>query len=569
MPLNTSGQLSLGGATTGESVNLELGKSATATISMNDGDVRSLVSIASGAIRLPTDFYGKSTGPSYTRWYISLATPASHMRNVTFEGVSYSNSSSDPGLYVAMTSTFLNPGQTPYRRRPWFWKFNTDTQTLAWVQRAPVFDLTFSSTGGVENSQLAAVGSSDIQFRGGGGLTAAAGATNFCTPINTSTGAYTGTIQTSSAYIPRRSDSMFPTHNKQDCYFVFIGSNTFSNEAYVARLIPNTFTTYPFHIRGTGFSTRLYPISIDATNRIALFSMNAATSSSSSAATYQLHELDADFNIISGFNFTGELAGINRANATSAVRLIVSHNKTIVGNQNIFMMWHQHTPAVGITGVRVACMNFATKTITWQRNLTSSFSTGLYSTNVDQQSGPAHGILATDDGGCVVTWAASGSGSSQGYMTKLSASGVHQFTNRIIVEGITGMFSGLTSTESQSLVATRGSGVVINWVGGAAANTTSGQSLGYLVNLSVDPAISNVMPATSIGHGMTIRVENATQVTISSASPTIGLTTESPTYIIRQATSGSNVPILSNWTGTLGAGQVSTFTTPTVVGGTI
>lgn len=568
MPLNTSGQLSLGGATTGESVNLELGKSATATISMNDGDVRTLVNIASGVIRLPTDFYGKSTGPSYTRWYITMSTPFNHLRNLTFNGVSYSNSSSDPGLYIAMFSTFLNPGQTPYRARPWFWKLNTDTQTLAWVQRAPVFDLTVSSTSSVQNTQLAAVGSNGIQYRGGGGISASLGSPNFCTPIDTSTGAYTGTIRTTSVFVPPRSDSMFPTHNKQDCYFVRQGSTSTANVGYVSRLIPNTLTEYPFHIRSSAFASRFNPISIDATNRIALFSAGAPTSGSSSPNTYQLHELDADFNIISGFNFTGELAGITRNNATS-LNFAVSHNKNIVGNQNIFIAWGQFTPAQGITGIRVACMNFATKTITWQRQFTSTFSSGLYQLFHDQQSGPGHGIIATDDGGCLLTWGATTistvPATTEGYISKLSASGVHQFTNQITVNG----FQSFTTIQSiQPILATRGSGFVIGICGGPGASSTSGISTGYLVNLSADPSISNVMPSTSIGNGLSIQITNATQVTVSSMSPSIGLTTESPTFITRQANSG-NVPTLSDWTGTLGAGQVSTFITPTVGGGTI
>lgn len=59
MPLNASGPISLGGATTGQSVNLELGLSATAQISMNDTVVRTLFGKASGAISL-FDGYGKS-----------------------------------------------------------------------------------------------------------------------------------------------------------------------------------------------------------------------------------------------------------------------------------------------------------------------------------------------------------------------------------------------------------------------------------------------------------------------------------------------------------------------------
>jgi hypothetical protein len=60
MTLNASGPISLGGSTAGQSVNLELGQSATATISMNDANVRALAGVSSGAISLPGNFWGKS-----------------------------------------------------------------------------------------------------------------------------------------------------------------------------------------------------------------------------------------------------------------------------------------------------------------------------------------------------------------------------------------------------------------------------------------------------------------------------------------------------------------------------
>lgn len=66
MALNSSGPISLGGSTSGQSVNLELGKSATAQISMNDAAVRTLTGKSSGAVIMPTDFYGKSTAFQYT-----------------------------------------------------------------------------------------------------------------------------------------------------------------------------------------------------------------------------------------------------------------------------------------------------------------------------------------------------------------------------------------------------------------------------------------------------------------------------------------------------------------------
>lgn len=63
MALNPSGPISLGGSTAGESIALELGLSATGTISLNDTAVRGLAGVASGAIVMPTDFYGKSNIP--------------------------------------------------------------------------------------------------------------------------------------------------------------------------------------------------------------------------------------------------------------------------------------------------------------------------------------------------------------------------------------------------------------------------------------------------------------------------------------------------------------------------
>jgi hypothetical protein len=62
MSLNSSGPISLGGSTVGQSVSLELGLSATVTISLNDTNVRSLFGVASGTISL-SQGYGKS---SYT-----------------------------------------------------------------------------------------------------------------------------------------------------------------------------------------------------------------------------------------------------------------------------------------------------------------------------------------------------------------------------------------------------------------------------------------------------------------------------------------------------------------------
>lgn len=59
MALNSTGPISIGGSTTGQSINLELGRSATATSTMNESTLRTLAGVASGAISL-NNFYGKS-----------------------------------------------------------------------------------------------------------------------------------------------------------------------------------------------------------------------------------------------------------------------------------------------------------------------------------------------------------------------------------------------------------------------------------------------------------------------------------------------------------------------------
>ena len=60
MPLNNSGPISLAGATTGQSIAVELGLGASNTISLNQANVRTLANVPSGAITMPTNFYGKS-----------------------------------------------------------------------------------------------------------------------------------------------------------------------------------------------------------------------------------------------------------------------------------------------------------------------------------------------------------------------------------------------------------------------------------------------------------------------------------------------------------------------------
>ena len=73
MALNASGPISLGGSTSGQSINLELGLSATAVISLNDAAVRTLLGVASGAITL-NNAYGKSNVTQGQQAYTTAGT---------------------------------------------------------------------------------------------------------------------------------------------------------------------------------------------------------------------------------------------------------------------------------------------------------------------------------------------------------------------------------------------------------------------------------------------------------------------------------------------------------------
>lgn len=60
MTLNSTGPISLGGPTAGQSIAVEIQQSPTGQISLNDTNVRSLAGVPSGQISMPDNFYGKS-----------------------------------------------------------------------------------------------------------------------------------------------------------------------------------------------------------------------------------------------------------------------------------------------------------------------------------------------------------------------------------------------------------------------------------------------------------------------------------------------------------------------------
>ena len=108
--MNSSGPISLGGTTAGQSIELENGGPGTVQVSLNDTAVRNLAGVPSGAIIMPTNFYGKSNRVSLS-FTISSNTYTYDVFSVASASPSYIAGKSDitvnvsPGVLVGSTST--------------------------------------------------------------------------------------------------------------------------------------------------------------------------------------------------------------------------------------------------------------------------------------------------------------------------------------------------------------------------------------------------------------------------------------------------------------------------------
>lgn len=106
MALNASGPISLAGSTAGQSIALELGLGATSQISLNDAAVRTLAGVPSGAIIMPTNFYGKSNEFAFTisanQTNANLATLAT---NAGWNGTTKVVATVASNVYISSTST--------------------------------------------------------------------------------------------------------------------------------------------------------------------------------------------------------------------------------------------------------------------------------------------------------------------------------------------------------------------------------------------------------------------------------------------------------------------------------
>ena len=108
MALESSGIMSIGGSTSGRSINLELGRSATATSSLGETDLRTLAGVASGAISM-SDFYGASAGGNIDYYTGSEWSPAGINGPENAFNSSTAGSGGNGGNFGPFTYTFATP----------------------------------------------------------------------------------------------------------------------------------------------------------------------------------------------------------------------------------------------------------------------------------------------------------------------------------------------------------------------------------------------------------------------------------------------------------------------------
>lgn len=123
MTLQSSGAISLG------NVNTELGRSATATISLDETAVRTLAGVSSGAISLAS-LYGKSNGPTFTPAGGASAGSASYLD-------SFAGFSGTASVTISCSTTAV-----------WTWtRVGSTTATASRTSGASGTNITFSMNG--------------------------------------------------------------------------------------------------------------------------------------------------------------------------------------------------------------------------------------------------------------------------------------------------------------------------------------------------------------------------------------------------------------------------------------
>ena len=171
MTLAASGEMSIGGSTATRSINLELGRAAGATSSLNEAALRTLAGVSSGAISI-SNFYGKanftvaynslyiSNGATYDDLYATGSTGSVGLRwnangtmdqfsfNYGYVSMGYWGSPTTTGIgsnyWIRFTRTATNSFGTPTAA-------TNSTASTGWLQLSSAREIGISRTPGQHN----------------------------------------------------------------------------------------------------------------------------------------------------------------------------------------------------------------------------------------------------------------------------------------------------------------------------------------------------------------------------------------------------------------------------------
>tara|TARA_R110001606_G_scaffold39955_1_gene109625 strand:+ start:1101 stop:1703 length:603 start_codon:yes stop_codon:yes gene_type:complete len=125
MTLATSGIMSIGGTTNDRSINVELGRSATATSNMGETDLRTLAGVPSGSISM-SNFYGQS---NYD-WVVTVTNANATIFGQAFQGYGSIGNPSSPSTFGSATDSTCDL----YSTNPtWAWYAVNNGTTIFYI----------------------------------------------------------------------------------------------------------------------------------------------------------------------------------------------------------------------------------------------------------------------------------------------------------------------------------------------------------------------------------------------------------------------------------------------------
>lgn len=568
MALNSSGPISLGGATTGQSINLELGNGATDLVALNDTEVRTLAGITSGVITMPTDFYGKSSGPTVVKWWFAINSVGQSISRATF----LETHPTDTNVY-GIFQGFWQGSQR--RTRMSYFKFNTSTYTIAWRLNSPhstatdfvgssVADMAWDTT---QNGIIMHIGGGN---QGGTGISSK----HYCL-VDPSTGAITqknginGTF--SPGFVPQFTNGIYTVSGSgpgsSTNYKYYSTMNGFNNSAGQGgvRILGGTSATYMnLSVGPTATGNQLYFVNYNSTG---------------TTRWPGFYKLTQNLQIVAGsdgwFNGYG-LQNQSTANTSSGK---ISSRIPLADDNHFYMQFtgginsgFNNGAANGqYKSVVVAKVNRNTKAIVWQKGMYNlpdtvtqfgvtqalSFiqvSTSMFTTNVGD-------CIHLSDGGVLFQIQHTGGNVDVSVITRFDASGNHVWSTKFFIDSTTSGASSV-SVNIQSISPDGSSYLVALGAGNgstAQASAVLNLPMDGSSNFTVAQGASNLLGSN---YSLTVTSSTTSFHTLFNPGITIG-STQSGTGALDNAFTSPN-----NWINNFGYDQ-SYFAPASVTLGTI